>query len=107
MALPFDDHPSTKLKAKGNTTVIAFIRGVRKLVNLWLNRYGALTGVELLAIGLQGPFVVDIDYIALPCLTIAFDWECDINFQVFGGQHANSCRGQKWERKKDIPHGVN
>lgn len=57
-----------------------------------------LTSIELLAIGLKGAAVMDIDLVALASLAIALDGNGNVDAQLFSSQDANSGGGQQRQR---------
>jgi len=63
-----------------------------------------LTGIELLAIGLESAPVMDVDGVAFLRLPFAFDRKGDIDLQVVRGQSANSSRGEQRKREEDTLH---
>lgn len=65
---------------------------------------GGLTGIELLAIGLQSAPIMDLDLIPLLRLAFAFHGERDIDLQVIRGQGANRSRGEERKREQEGSH---
>ncbi len=63
-----------------------------------------LTGIELLAIGLESAPVMHVDGVIFPGFPPAFHGERDIDLQVFRSQDANSRRSEQRKREEDSLH---
>ena len=67
-------------------------------------RWGRLTGIKFLAIGLEGSPVMDVHSVSFLCFPLAFDGERDIDLQIVRSQSAHRRRGEQREGHEDALH---
>ena len=65
---------------------------------------GSLTGIELLAVGLERAPVMDVNRVALLGFPLALDRERDVDLEVVRGQGADGGRGEQRKRQEDARH---
>lgn len=53
-----------------------------------------LIWIEFFVIGFECVFVMDIDFVVFFGYVIVFNGECDIDFEVIGGEDVDSCWGE-------------